>query len=625
MHILLIAHFCEAAAILQFILLSRRKTAHALNNAPKINENIKNRNSLPIFEDGIFMHNKYKIERATPQFDRRGSTTTIETSFNISPENIQPKLDSVDLKSVNTNLNIKSSSGMENAGADHLYSTALTSNILPKLPNTPSVNLGSTDAGEPNHGYVSDFHNAAVGGRKPSMPVSRALVSTEDKTGGADYTDSAPYSGSLNKNKYGGSGKTEIISLETNQDNLRNDKKFRRKTEDKKTSNDRNNKNNQIDGDHKSDHINQSSSQKTNQADWPGSIMSSGEGPIQRSTLAKVHCLDTSKDGSGKKTTISENGSASEKNGREEVGVMSMEAFYKVPKSMMMLMLGIIGFLIILFLLMIIIFGALIASTNSKVKTLENKNEEQRVKIVDLESRIQNSSNDELLIKVQSLTRRIESLEGNNLTNRTLALESENLPFRMQALESESIPVRMRALESKNLHVRMLSLESENLPARMQALESENLPVRMQALESENLPVRMQALESENLPVRVQALESEINSLKGSFQNMNETVSNSVLQINSLNESIQAWNNTVEALTEDMQNIETRVDDKEIKIEQLNSTINNHTTELSSLDSEIETAKRNIKGMKLDIIDINSEMNLMETDIQRIKDHLNMR
>ena len=181
-----------------FFLLSRRKTAYALNNAPKINEKNKNRNSLPAFEDGIFMHNKYKIERATPQFDRRGSTTTIETNFNFSLENIQSKLDSVDLKGVNTNPKIKSLSGRENQGADHFYSTAVTSSILPKLLNTPSVNLGATDAGEPNHGYVSDFFNAAgVGGQKPSMPVSRTLVSTEDKTGaGADYPDTAPYSGS---------------------------------------------------------------------------------------------------------------------------------------------------------------------------------------------------------------------------------------------------------------------------------------------------------------------------------------------------------------------------------------------------------------------------------------------
>ena len=615
-----------------------------MNNAPKINENIKNRYSLPSFEDGIFMHNKYKIERATPQFDRRGSTTTIETSFNISPESIQPKSDSVDLKSVNANPNIKSSSGMENPGADHLYSTALTSNILPKLPNTPSLNLGVADAGEPNHGYVSDFHNAAgVGGRKPSMPVSRALVSTEDKTGGADYTDSAPYSGSLNKNKYGASGKRAIISLETNQDNLRNDKKFRRKIEDKKTSNVRNNKNNQIDGDHKSDRINQSSSQKTNQADWPGSKMSSGEGPIQKSTLAKVHCLDTSKDGSGKKTTISENGSASEKNGREEVGVMSMEAFYKVPKSMMMLMLGIIGFLIILFLLMIIIFGALIASTNSKVKTLENKNEEQRVKIVDLESRIQNSSNDELLIKVQSLTTRIESLEGNNLHNRTLALESENLPLRMLALESENLPVRMLALESENLTVRMQALESESIPVRMLALESENLPVRMLALESENLTNRVEVLENYvgNInPVNLTDLETHvslndttlanfqlfrtINFLNDSFQKMSESISNSVLQINSLNESIQTWNETVDALTDDMDYLEISVDNNELKLAQLNSTTFNHSTEISNMESSIDTTKSDLRFLALDIGDIELDIGLIKNDIQRIKGEIGM-
>ena len=98
-----------------------------------------------------------------------------------------------------------------------------------------------------------------------------------------------------------------------------------------------------------------------------------------------------------------------------------------------------------------------------------------------------------------------------------------------------------------------------------------------------------------------------------------------MLQIKFLNESIQTWNNTVEAWTEDVQNAENRVNDNEIEIVQLNSANHNHTTELSSLDSQIETAKKDIREMLLDIADVNSEMTLMETDIQRIKDHLDMR
>ena len=394
------------------------------------------------------MHNKYKIERATPQFDRRGSTTTIETSFNISPENIQPKLDSVDLKSVNTNLNIKSSSGMENAGADHLYSTALTSNILPKLPNTPSLNLGVADAGEPNHGYVSDFHNAAgVGGRKPSMPVSRALVSTEDKTGGADYTDSAPYSGSLNKNKYGGSGKTEIISLETNRDN-RNGKKYKRKIIDDKENNDQNNQNNQDDREQKGGQTNQGSSQKnqqidqtTNQTDRSGNKMSSGEWPIQKLTQAKVHCLDASKDGSVKKTTVSENGSVS-----ETPAMTSMKAFYKVPKSVVVSMVTSLIILFVLLLLVTIIFGAIIASLNKEVDRLKRNYEKVSKKVDDTRTLVDNSSliadankvND--TIKHSDESNYQEQIEGLNLTIIALETKMGNLDEKLTEIYEVKIP-----------------------------------------------------------------------------------------------------------------------------------------------------------------------------------------
>ena len=414
------------------------------------------------------MHNKYKIERATPQFDRRGSTTTIETSFNVSPENIQPKLDSVDLKSVKANPNIKSSSGMENVEANHLSSVAVTSNNLPKFPNTPSLNLGVPDAGEPNHGYVSVFYNAAgAGGRKPSMPISRALVSTEDKTGaGADYPDSAPYSGSgiLNKNKYGTSGKTEIISFEANRDNFRSDNKNKQKNYDKK-NNDKNNHNNQDDIEQKNDqsnqgssHENQQSDQSTNQTDWPGSKISSGDGPIQKSTLTKVHCLDASKEGSGRKTTISENGSASGNNGGGN-GAMSIEDVYKKLKSMMILMVGIIGFLIVLFLLMIVIFAALIASTNSKMENLENENTEQKAKIEELELKIQNSSNEDLLNQVKLLTARIEVLENHDLNNRMQEIESKNLPDRVDSLEN-SIGITSTEIADLKTHV---SLDNSSL------------------------------------------------------------------------------------------------------------------------------------------------------------------
>ena len=131
------------------------------------------------------------------------------------------------------------------------------------------------------------------------------------------------------------------------------------------------------------------------------------------------YCLDAFKDGSGKKTTFSERGSDSEDDGGGiEVGVMSMKAFYKVPKSMMVLMLGIIGFLIVLILLLIIISVALIASTKTQVNDQKIKNEDLRAKIVDMEYNFRASCNDELratLNQVRVWTKHIRTFENQDL------------------------------------------------------------------------------------------------------------------------------------------------------------------------------------------------------------------
>ena len=133
-----------------------------------------------------------------------------------------------------------------------------------------------------------------------------------------------------------------------------------------------------------------------------------------------VHgCLGAFEDGSGKKMTFSESGDASEDDGGGiEVGVMSMEVFYKVPKSMMVLMLGIIGFLIILILLIIIITAGLIASMKIEVSDQKIKNEDLRAVIVEIEYKFRASCNDELTVtlnQVTFLTIRIRTFENQDL------------------------------------------------------------------------------------------------------------------------------------------------------------------------------------------------------------------
>ena len=110
---------------------------------------------------------------------------------------------------------IKSSSGMEDLGTDHFYSTVVTSSKTANLPSTNPKNAKKTEVAEPNHGYALDNCYARTGTevQKPNEPISISLDSQEDKMGGNDYTASkhCMSSGSLNKKDYGESGEPEIV------------------------------------------------------------------------------------------------------------------------------------------------------------------------------------------------------------------------------------------------------------------------------------------------------------------------------------------------------------------------------------------------------------------------------